>query len=620
MYALEGSNREKRLFGILSSIKMASLLFASILLFNQHIIKNPTYVLNSSYYVTTCRAILYPLLFMFVYCLWYFFSIRFMHSSFYKRLLMVESFILITLFSILIIYSNSNDSPYKILFIFIIITSTLQSGMEHGMAVAIISSVLILAIDLSSNRNLAINMYFEEDLILAAVFISVAAALGHYVKVENDNLKEKNLHLQALNNEIEKMSKQRKHIEEILLSNELCYNLLFKNSGNSIVVHRENAILYANESAAKLLGYEMPEKLTGMCLLDFIDSNDKNKAESNISNLYHGNTNIVIFEERVKNIHNKNIDVQNTSTKFIYDGKPTVLSILHDITSDKQVEKLQKDVEKNIELLNETREFNRLITEFFSNISHELKTPLNVIYSAMQVLDLHRSISPDIFLEKHDKYSKIIRQNCFRLMRLINNLLDLTRLDSGFLKLNLENHNIVSIVENISLSVISYMETKGLNLIFDTDTEEKIIAVDPDKIERIILNLLSNAYKFTNPGGEISVTINDLGEKISISVKDTGIGIPEDKLGVIFERFGQVDKTLRRFHEGSGIGLSLVKSFAEMHNGSVSIKSSIGVGTEFTILLPVKVLYDDNPEKAALYESNIERINIEFSDIYSDIS
>lgn len=610
--------KKNELFNILSSIKMTLLLFSVILFISQHSLELQSDTAKVTDYINLNSITLFIISFITVYFIWYFFSIKSFQSLYYKILVIVENFIFIAVFSMLIVYSNSGDSPYKLLFIFIIIISTLQLGINYGVTIAITSSIIILTIDLIYGKGSLVNIQFQKDLILMAIFISIAATLGHYVKFENESLMEKNLHLQALSNEIEEINRHRKHIEKILLNNDLCYNLLFKSSGNAVIVHRDNSIIYANESAAKLLGFEMPEKLTGMSLLDFMEPQSKVKTETNISNLDMQALKVTIFESTLTNCHNKNIDVQNTSTKFIYDGKPAILSIFNDITSNKQVEKLQKDVEKNIELLNETREVNRLITEFFSNISHELKTPLNVIYSAIQVLDFHRKMSKEGFLEKHDKYSRIIKQNCFRLMRLINNLLDLTRLDSGFLKLNLENYDIVSVVENISLSVVTYMESKGLNLIFDTDTEEKIMAVDPDKIERIILNLLSNACKFTNPGGEISVTITDLGEEVAISVKDTGIGIPSDKLDMIFERFGQVDKTLKRFHEGTGIGLSLVKSFVEMHGGKIIIKSTLGLGSEFIIYLPAKVLENDDSDINSIYENNIERINIEFSDIYSD--
>ncbi len=273
-------------------------------------------------------------------------------------------------------------------------------------------------------------------------------------------------------------------------------------------------------------------------------------------------------------------------------------------------------LKKNIELLNESREYNKLITEFLSNISHELKTPLNVIFTAVQLLGFYeKDINKDINYEKQDKYLKLIKQNCYRLMKLINNLLDTTKLDSGYLKLNLVNYNIVSLIEEITLSVTSYAESKGINIIFDTNVEEKIIAVDSDKIERIILNLLSNAIKFTNLGGNIFVNIKDAGEHVYIHVKDTGVGIPSDKLESIFERFFQIDKTLKKNKEGTGIGLHLVKSFVEMHKGDVTINSELGKGTEFIIKLP-SILCNENVEsKNVVYEANIERINMEFSDI-----
>ena len=255
--------------------------------------------------------------------------------------------------------------------------------------------------------------------------------------------------------------------------------------------------------------------------------------------------------------------------------------------------------------------------EFFSNMSHELKTPLNVIFSALQILDLYKN-SDELKESKITKYKLIMKQNCYRLLRLINNLIDISKIDSGYLNLQLDNHDIVSIVEDISLSVAEFIEDKGLTLIFDTDVEEKIIACNPDMIERVILNLLSNAIKFTNEGGEIRVTIFDKGEYVNIVVEDTGIGIPEDKLDTIFERFKQVDKSLNRNHEGSGIGLSLVKSLVEMHKGTIEVFSSPGCGSRFSILIPSKIVNTCTIKSSDIISHNkIERISIEFSDIYS---
>ena len=147
--------------------------------------------------------------------------------------------------------------------------------------------------------------------------------------------------------------------------------------------------------------------------------------------------------------------------------------------------------------------------------------------------------------------------------------------------------------------------------------EEKNIAFDNDKLERIILNILSNAFKHSPSDGIIKVNLEDKGSSVLISVKDEGDGISEEKLGVIFERFGQANRSLSREHEGSGIGLYLVKSFVEMHNGEITVKSKVGQGTEFIIVLPVEIVKDEPYMENILFETNIHRINIEFSDIYN---
>ena len=185
----------------------------------------------------------------------------------------------------------------------------------------------------------------------------------------------------------------------------------------------------------------------------------------------------------------------------------------------------------------------------------------------------------------------------------------------------MKNCNIVNLVEEITQSVAQYINNNNLTLIFDTDVEEKIVACDLDKIERIMLNLLSNSIKFTELGGSIFVNIIDGDECITITVEDNGIGIPKEKLNIIFDRFRQVDKSFTRNYEGSGIGLSLVKSLVEMQGGTICVESKYEVGTKFTINFPVKQLnYDEVELKLKSVDTtindNVQRIKIEFSDIY----
>lgn len=295
--------------------------------------------------------------------------------------------------------------------------------------------------------------------------------------------------------------------------------------------------------------------------------------------------------------------------------KSSVLNVLCDMTLEKQVQKLKSDVEKNTELLNESQEFNKKIAEFISNISHELKTPLNVIFSAIQVLELYKDYTDEKYINKRNQYLEIMKQNCYRLMRLINNILDVSKLDSGFIKLNLHNRNIVDVIEDITSSLAPYVESKGITLTFDTNVEEKILAVDSDKIERIVLNLLSNAVKFTPEKGKIYVAVQDEGDNVYIKVKDTGIGIPEDKLQIIFKRFGQVGGNYMNDSRGSGIGLYLVKSFVELHGGKISVESTLNEGSEFTIKLPARVIKEEYPGEDNC-GSRKEQIGMEFPDIH----
>lgn len=312
---------------------------------------------------------------------------------------------------------------------------------------------------------------------------------------------------------------------------------------------------------------------------------------------------------------------------FIFLFSMAFILIFHFIRTQEKVDIYSLEIQSQELIISERKReleaimaSDKIKTEFFSNISHELRTPLNILLSSIQLLFLYKE-DGSLTNGQIDigRYLKIMKQNCYRLVRLVNNLIDITKIDSGYLKLSLENHNIVSIVEDITLSVAEYMKSKGINLIFDTDVEEKIMACDPDKIERIILNLLSNAVKFSNPGSEIDVTMSDKGSQIIISIKDNGIGMEEDKLKMIFERFAQIDRSLTRNHEGSGIGLSLVKSLVEMHKGTISVESVYGEGSTFTISLPAYTVKPNNRnmDDSEIHTLHVEKVDIEFSDIYS---
>lgn len=276
--------------------------------------------------------------------------------------------------------------------------------------------------------------------------------------------------------------------------------------------------------------------------------------------------------------------------------------------------------EENERLLSEIKEYEELRNVFFANLSHELRTPLNVIFSAQQMMGLILSKNEcDECKTKLEKYNGIVKQNCYRLIRLIGNLIDITKIDAKHFQINKKNCNIVRLIEYITESVAEYIKEKNIELSFYTEIKDKIIACDPDKIERIMLNLLSNAVKFTPEHGVINVRLYNDKENIIISVKDSGIGISKEMQSIIFERFIQADNSTTRSREGSGIGLSLVKSIVDLHQGSISISSVKGKGSEFIVKLPDKAIHSEDGIACCDDTDglNIDRINIEFSDIYS---
>lgn len=267
-------------------------------------------------------------------------------------------------------------------------------------------------------------------------------------------------------------------------------------------------------------------------------------------------------------------------------------------------------------------EIESLKSEFFANVSHEFKTPLNIILSTVQLVNNYIEVNheyPDI--DNFNKYLKNVKQNSYRLLKIANNLIDMSKIDGNFYSVSMGNYNIVEVIENIVQSVAQYMEDNKRNITFDTIEEEIITAFDPDQIERIILNLLSNAMKFTYPGGNIYVNIdvNDRCNKVIIKISNDGEKIDIKDSTKIFERFTQTENLLTRKREGSGIGLTLVKSLVELHKGRIYVNTEFKEGTEFCIELPIRKMKNfkgDNVREKNIV-SKVEKFNIEFSDIYS---
>ncbi|MGL5331202.1 MAG: ATP-binding protein [Peptostreptococcaceae bacterium] len=358
-----------------------------------------------------------------------------------------------------------------------------------------------------------------------------------------------------------------------------------------LVINKNGGIEFCNERLLKKLRYENNElKNINTLLLDNDIKSILDTLKSNINDIK------LLFTTR----DNKKVLINSKLVIDNFNEKEALFIIGNEVEDVSNIESIKN--------------------EFFANISHEFKTPLNLILGTIQLLD--KNIKEESIVCKNNidinKHTKCIKQNSYRLLRLANNIIDMTKIESGYYSLQLKNHDIINIIEEITLSISSYTEQLGIDLIFDTDSEETILACDPDKIERIILNLLSNAIKYTDSGGEINVYLKTTSSKIIVSIKDSGSGISKDKLPFIFGRYVQGDKSDRKI-EGSGIGLSLVKSLVEMHNGIIYVNSELGTGSEFIFEIPITLVSDDNINSSYAYEQydKIEKCNIEFSDVYS---
>jgi signal transduction histidine kinase/DNA-binding response OmpR family regulator/ligand-binding sensor domain-containing protein len=270
------------------------------------------------------------------------------------------------------------------------------------------------------------------------------------------------------------------------------------------------------------------------------------------------------------------------SHKLIHEKKR-----LEAIVNERTKEILQKNLQlerqtlRLVEQAEKLSEMDKVKSRFFANISHEFRTPLVLIIGP---LDNMLSRDRD---KKEKKTIKMVLRNAQRLLTLINQLLDLSRIDSGKMKLQVARHNIVSFLKGIIASFEIPAREKGLELGFQAGEDGIYINFDAEKMEIVMANLLTNALKFTHPNGKITVTVSREINNVDISVKDTGIGIPRENLARIFDRFFQVGDFKGKGHKGTGIGLALANEIILLHHGTIDVHSQEGLGTEFVIGLPL---------------------------------
>lgn len=431
-----------------------------------------------------------------------------------------------------------------------------------------------------------------EEILLYNAFLNAYESLNKVKETKrnlNKSLKRREKELLELNLLIEKSEKRYYDVVQAFSKGLLLFEndfLIYSNYNNECYYERDPSLYKRNE----------------LMELSTIISRITGKNISKDEEIQDFTTEIVITDE---NGEKRNLEIYLVK---IYGNKKIL--VFNDITDIIKKRKEIVNIGKKIKDEN-------IKEEFYSNISHELRTPINVIYSALQLNDIYLNSNE---ITKINKNNEIIKQNCLRLIRTISNFIDSNKLNEGFLEVDKKIYNVVEIIENIVLACDYYMKLRNINLIFDPEREEIKFLCDKGQIERIMLNILSNSLKYGKDNGHIYVTVNIKDySSIIIKVVNDAEAIPEDKRKDIFEKFTKVNSSLSRTSEGSGLGLFLTKGLVRNHNGEISISTGIKYGNTFKIVFP----YDKSIEcEEAISTVGLkinpleEKVDIEFSDIY----
>ena len=393
------------------------------------------------------------------------------------------------------------------------------------------------------------------------------------------------------------------------------YRQLIENFPDAVFVYDYENYMLANFAAAKLLGLGDPSSIVGRSAMYFFDEARKKFLHERLSRIAGGEDVLPVIGDEIFTEAGDRVPVEIKTIKFPYSDGLAFLSVIRDVSAKKRNEALRRKVERQLE-------YERMRTEYFANISHEFRTPLHAISGTIQLMEMKNSkISEEMpeFSVKNRRHLQIMKQNNNRLIKLVNNLIDINKIEAGFYMVNKKNWDMAEVIRNIVVSVMQLAKSEGIEISYRTECAPLVVSCDVEKIERIMLNLISNAIKFTSSGGSIKITAWKADGRLFVSVEDTGTGIDEKQLDRIFDRFNQAEDVFTSSNEGSGIGLSLVKGFVKMHGGSIEVRSEMGKGSCFTFEIPMRVEKDQNGEPLPVkeYDDFIygRKIEVEFSDV-----
>ena len=375
----------------------------------------------------------------------------------------------------------------------------------------------------------------------------------------------------------------RKLAQQAIRESEELYRQLVDSTQAAMTVHEGNEILYANEAAVALYGADTVADLIGLDPSLLVHPDDRAAVALRRAITLEQGFLVPTNQQKRLRLDGATIIVECTGIPVRWNGQSCVLVETHDVTA-------RTRAENDLKVAKETAEIaNRAKSEFLANMSHELRTPLNAVIGFSEVMKAEM-LGP-LGDPQYLTYTNDIHQSGMHLLHVINDILDISKIEAGKLELYDETFDPEPAIDSCIRLVDERAKDGSVSLSVRIPNKLPQIHADERKLKQILINLLSNAVKFTPEGGEVSIAAEADPERgLILSVQDTGIGIAGEDIARVMKPFGQVESTLSRSFEGTGLGLPLAKALAELHGGSLDLESSIGSGTTVTVQLPPRRL------------------------------
>jgi len=356
------------------------------------------------------------------------------------------------------------------------------------------------------------------------------------------------------------------------------FRLLVQSMPDAVRISCDGVIVYVNDAAVALFGASTAEEIIGRNSEDFVPETERERLATRRRMLV-ANGNVPMEEQQRLRLDGSLVDVEILGIGITWHGTPAALNVIRNISSRVQAREALIEAKESAEFANRTK------SEFLANMSHEIRTPLNAIMGFSEVME--KEIFGPIGSSRYREYAADIHASGQHLASLINDILDLSKIEAGQMKFKRGRVNVARVVEASLALLKRRAETGEIKLAVRIGKNLPALRGDERRIRQVLFNLVSNASKFTPDGGTVSISASANAQTgLRIRVNDTGIGMKQEDMETAMTPFGQVMTSSESDLEGTGLGLPLSKSLVEHHGGSLNLKSKLGEGTKITLEFP----------------------------------